>query len=131
MSLTVTSHHCVFVIGRTRHKCCSVSIQAPCIWVKESPCCANFAFKRTALENIGQYPEASKEAVLENFYMAGYLNPMESPERALNRSGVLAHPLYLDGFKLTKFVSSVQNFSDEIDGAPQSTKPKVIASSKE
>ena len=110
VSLTVTSHHCVFVAGRTRDKCFSVSIHALCTCIKESPYCANFAFKRTALENIGQYPEASKEAVLENFYMAGLLDPMESPERALNRSGELVHPLHLDGFKLTKFVKCAKFF---------------------
>ena len=39
--------------------------------------------------------------------------------------------LHLGGFKLTKFVSNVPNLADRIDGSPQSTEPKVIASSKE
>ena len=41
------------------------------------------------------------------------------------------HLLHLGGFKLIKFVSNVPNLADRIDGSPQSTEPKVIASSKE
>ena len=63
--------------------------------------------------------------------MDDYLNSVESPERALKRSKELVPLLHLDGFKLTKFVSNVQNLGDRIDGSPQSNEPKVIASSKE
>ena len=97
---------------------------------KDSPTCANYALQRTARDNVNQYPEATK-AVLENFYMADYLDSVESPERALKRSKELVHLLHLDGFKLTKFVSNVPNLADRIDGSTQSTEPKVIASSKE
>ena len=97
---------------------------------KDSPTCANYALQRTARKNVSQYPEAAK-AVLENFYMDDYLDSVESPERALKRSKELVHLLYLGGSKLTKFVSNVPNLADRIDGSPQSTEPKVIASSKE
>ena len=43
----------------------------------------------------------------------------------------LVHLLHLGGFKLTKFVSNVQDLADPIDGSAQSTEPKVIVSSKE
>ena len=98
--------------------------------IKDSPTCANYALQRTARDNFNQYREATK-AVLENFYMDDNLNSVESPERALNRSKELVHLLHLGGFKLTKFVSNVPNLADRIDGSPQSTEPKVIASSKE
>ena len=97
---------------------------------KESPTCANYALQRTARDNVIQYPEATK-AVLENFYMDDYLDSVESPERVLKRSKELVQLLHLGGFKLTKFVSNVPNLADRIDGSPQSTEPKVIASSKE
>ena len=97
---------------------------------KDSPTCANYALQRTARDNVIQYPEATK-AVLENFYMDDYLDSVESPERALKRSKELVLLLHLGGFKLTKFVSNVPNLADRIDGSPQSTEPKVIASSKE
>ena len=97
---------------------------------KDSLTCANYALQRTARDNVNQYPEATK-AVLEKFYMDDYLDSVESPERALKRSKELVHLLHLGGFKLTNFVSNVPNLADRIDGSPQSTEPKVIASSKE
>ena len=97
---------------------------------KDPPTCANYALQRTARENDCQYPEATK-AVLENFYMDDYLDSVESPERVLKISKELVHLLHLGGFKLTKFVSNVPNLADPIDGSPQSTEPKVIASSME
>ena len=60
-----------------------------------------------------------------------YLDSMESPERALKRSKELMHLLHLGGFKFTKVVSIVINLADRIDGSPDSTERKVIASSKE
>ena len=56
---------------------------------------------------------------------------MESPEKAIYRSKELVHLLHLGGFKLTKFLSNVQNLADRIDGSPQSTEPKVIVSCQE
>ena len=97
---------------------------------KDPPICANYALQRTAQDNVNQYPEATK-AVLENFYMDDYLDSVQSPERALKRSKELGHLLHLGGFKVTKFVSNVPNLADRIDGSPQSTEPKVFASSKE
>ena len=75
-----------------------------------------------ARDNAKFYPEAAK-AVLENFYMDDYLDSVESPEKAINRSKVLVHLLHLGGFKLTKFVSNVPNLADQIDGSSQSTEP--------
>ena len=95
---------------------------------KDSPTCTNYALQRTAQENIRQYPEATK-AVLGNLNMDDYLDSVESPERALNRSKELVQLLQLGGFKLTKFVSKVPNQADQIDGSAQSAEPKVIASS--
>ena len=97
---------------------------------KDSPTCANYALQRTARDNAKFYPEAAK-AVLENFYMDDYLDSVEYPEKAINRSKELVHLLHLGGFKLTKFVSNVQNLADRIDGSPQSTEPKVIVSCQE
>ena len=62
--------------------------------------------------------------------MDDYLNSVESPEKASNRSKELVH-LHLGGFKLTKFVSNVPNLADRIDGSPQSTEPRVIVSCQE
>ena len=99
-------------------------------WAKHSPTCANYALQRTARDNIGQYPQATN-AFLENFYMDEYFDSVESPEMALKGSKELVHLLHLGEFKHNKFVSNAPNLADQIDGSPQSTEPKVIASSKE
>ena len=113
-------HNKCFVYQYTRH----------IFGAKDSPTCAKYALQRTARDNVSQYPETVK-AVLENFYIDDYLDSVQSPERALKRSKELVHLLHLGGFKLTKFVSNVPNLADRNDGSPQSTEPKVIASSKE
>ena len=97
---------------------------------KDSPTCANYALQRTARDIAKPYPEAAK-AVLENFYMDDYLDSVQSPEKAINRSKKLVHLLHLGGFKLTKLVSNVPNLADRTDGSPQSTAPKVIVSCQE
>ena len=97
---------------------------------KDSPSCANSALQRTARDNAKFYPEAAK-AVLENFYMDDYLDSVDSPEKAINRSKALVHLLHLGGLKFTKFVSNVPDLADRIDGSPQSTEPKVIVSFQE
>ena len=64
---------------------------------KESTTCANYALKRTARGNIGQYPVATK-AVLEKLYMDDYLDSVESLEMARNRSKGLVHILNPGGW---------------------------------
>ena len=97
---------------------------------KDSTTCANYEFQRNARDNAKFYPEAAK-AVLENFYMDDYLDSVETPEKAINRSKELVHLLHLGGFKLKKFISNVPNLVDRIDGSPQPTEPKVSVSSQE
>ena len=63
--------------------------------------------------------------------MDDYLDSVEGPEKAINRSKESVHLLHPGGFKLTKFVSNVPNLVDRIDGSPQSTEPKVIVSCQE
>ena len=63
--------------------------------------------------------------------MDDYLDSVESPEKAINRSKDLVRLLHLGGFKLTKFVSNMPNLADRIDGSPQSTEHKVIVSCQE
>ena len=61
---------------------------------KDSPTCVNYALQRTASNKAKFYPEAAK-TVLENFYMDDYLDSVESPEKAINRSKELVHLLNL------------------------------------
>ena len=87
---------------------------------KNLPTCANYALQRTASDKAKEYPKAAK-TVLENFYMDDYLDSVEPLDRDLIRSKELVHFLHLDGFKLTKILSNVQNLANRIDGSAQST----------
>ena len=60
--------------------------------------------------------------------MDDYHDSVESFGKAINRSKELGHLFNLGGFKPTKFVSNVPDLADRIDGCPQSTEPRVIAS---
>ena len=82
-----------------------------------------------ARDNKGHYTEATN-ALLENFYKEDYIDSVEFSEKVLNRLKEWVHLLHLEAFKLTKFLSNVPNLADQIDGSPQFTQTKVIASSK-
>ena len=60
-----------------------------------------------------------------------FVTPVIHPTYGQTAPLPLVHLFHLVGFKLTKFVSNVPNLADQIDGSPQSTEPKVNASSKE
>ena len=47
--------------------------------MKNSPTCANYALRRTAVDNQDCYPEAAY-AVSNNFYMDDYLGSEKNPE---------------------------------------------------
>ena len=130
LSLTVTSHQAFLWRADPTAKVVVYQYTRHIFGAKDSPICANYAMHRTVRDNGRQYPEATK-AVVENFYIKDYLDSVESSERALKRWKELAHLLHLSRFKLTMSVNNVPNLADWIDGSPQSTEPKVIASSKE
>ena len=68
---------------------------------KDSSTCANYALRRTAVDNQDRYPDAAY-AVLNNFYMDDYLGSVKNPETALILSHSLVELLKLGGFNLTK-----------------------------
>ena len=71
---------------------------------KESPTCANYALRRTAVNNQDRYPDAAY-AALNNFYMDDYLGSVKNPETTLRLSRSLVELLKLGGFNLTIFIS--------------------------
>ena len=81
---------------------------------KDSPTCANYALRRTAVDNQDRYPDAAY-AVLNNFYMDDYLGSVKNPETALLLSRSLVELLKLGGFNLTKFISNVPNLSSKLN----------------
>ena len=80
---------------------------------KDSPTCANYALRRTAVDNQDRYPDAAY-AVLNNFSKDDYLGSVKNPETALMLSRSLVELLKLGGFNLTKFISNVPNLFSNI-----------------
>ena len=81
---------------------------------KDSPTCANFALLKTAVDNETEYPEAAL-AVQQNFYMDDLLVSVQSESEAFNLSKQLVTMLKLGGFNLTKFVSNIHEFANELN----------------
>ena len=77
----------------------------------DSPCCANWALKRTAIDNKPKFSLRAIEAVLEHFYMDDYLDSFPDLEAAIKVIVEVIQLLKLVGFNLTKFVSN----NSEID----------------
>ena len=63
--------------------------------------------------------------------MVDHIDSEEFNERALNISKESVHHLHLGGFKLNMFANNVRNMANQIVGSPQSTEPRVNASSVE
>ena len=81
---------------------------------KDSPTCANYALRRTAVDNQDRYLDAAY-AVLNNFYMDDYLGSVKMSEIALMLSRILVELLKLGGFNLTKIISIIPNLSSKLN----------------
>ena len=49
----------------------------------DSPCCSNWALRKTALDNQQQFNENVVNAVLKRFYMDDYLDSFDDPQTAV------------------------------------------------
>ena len=74
----------------------------------DSPCCANWTLKSTALDNKNEYSGRVIEAILDHFYMDDYLDSLPSLEQGISVIVDVMQLLKASGFNLTKFVSNSQ-----------------------
>ena len=72
---------------------------------KDSLTCANYALRRTTVDNQDRYPDAAY-AVLSNFYMDDYLGSVKNPETALMLSCSLVEQLNLVGLILQNLLAT-------------------------
>ena len=72
--------------------------------MKDSPTCANYALRRTAVDIQDRYPEATYD-VLNKFYVDDYFGSVKNPETASTCSRSLVEQLKLGGFNLTNFIN--------------------------
>ena len=67
----------------------------------DSPCCGNWALKRTAIGNKPKFSLRVIEAVLEHFYMDDYLDSFPGLEEAIKIIVEVVQLLKLGGFSTT------------------------------
>ena len=72
----------------------------------DSPCCACFALRKTAIDNKEEFPEEIAQCVMRDFYMDDFIKSVESEEEAASILTDLTNMLKKGGFKLTKFNSN-------------------------
>ena len=76
---------------------------------KDSPCCAGFALRKTAIDNQHRYSSLAVKTVLRDFYVDDLLKSVESDIEAQNLIKELKEMLASSGFNLTKLFSNSQS----------------------
>ena len=71
-----------------------------------SPSCANYALKRTAIDNEGQVDRDVLNTIRNNFYVDDCLKSVTSDRQAIRMVSELRAACATGGFKLTKWVSN-------------------------
>ena len=75
-----------------------------------SPSCSNFALKRTAGDNKGEFTEEVVKTVERNFYVDDCLKSVKSAENAIEVVDQLRSILSKGGFPLTKWLCNRSEF---------------------
>ena len=81
-----------------------------------SPSCSNFALRRTAEDNKGEFTEEVVKTVERKFYVDDWLKSVKSAENAIEVVDQLRSILSKGGFRLTKWLC---NRSEVLDSIPQ------------
>ena len=72
----------------------------------DSPCCANYALRRTALDNKDTCSSLATQSVLQNFYVDDLLTSVGTPNVAISLYKELTELLAKGGFHLHKWTSN-------------------------
>ena len=89
-----------------------------------SPSCANFALRKTAEDNRGEFPGEIINAVKRNVYVDDCLKSVKSSECAIEFVVQLRHLLSKGGFRLTKWLC---NREEVLESIPESERaPSVL-----
>ena len=88
-----------------------------------SPSCSNFALRRTAEDNKGEFSEEVVKTVKRNFYVDDCLKSLKSAEDAVEFVDQLQDILSKGGFRLTKWSC---NRSEVLDSIPQVERAKSV-----
>ena len=110
-----------FVAGGPHIRCECIQYTRNIFGAKDSPTCATYALRRTAVDNQDRYPDTAY-GVLSKFYMDDYLGSVKNPETALMLNRSLVELLKLGGFNLTKFNRNVPNLSSKLNTRANNSK---------
>ena len=72
----------------------------------DSPCCANWSLKKTALDQKDIYPENIVLKILDNFYMDDYLDSFSEKDSAISTIKDVICILSTGGFRLHKWIAN-------------------------
>ena len=86
---------------------------------KDSPTCANYALRRSAIDNKTMFPEAA-DAVIKDFYMDDFIKSVKTVKEATVLRNQLCAMLLKGGFNLTKWAS---NSTDVVQSIPGNISP--------
>ena len=73
---------------------------------KSSPCCAAFALRMTATDNLSGADDETIQTVMRNVYVDDICRSYESVEKTINLVSQLCELLKGGGFHVTKFLSN-------------------------
>ena len=88
-----------------------------------SPSCANYALRKTALDNESDFDPTTIETVLSNFYVDDCLKSVPEKEDAIQLASQLQELLARGGFHLTKWLS---NDKDVLQSIPESERATTV-----
>ena len=74
----------------------------------DSPCCANWSLKKTALDQKDIHPENVVLKILDNFYMDDYLDSFSETDSAISTIKDVICILSTGGFRLHKWIADSQ-----------------------
>ena len=89
-----------------------------------SPCCASYALKRTAKDNLQEFSKDTISTVEKDFYMDDLIKSVETVTKGRSLVQELSKLMFKGGFHLTKFNSTSP---EVLEALPQSEKGKAIA----
>ena len=91
---------------------------------KDSPTCANYALRVTALDNYQRFDGLTYESVLKSFYVDDLLKSVNTEEMAISLCKELREIAKCGGFRLTKFLSNCKGVIDSLP--PSEISPHMI-----
>ena len=89
-----------------------------------SPSCAAYALRRTAEDNIDEFPPDVVNAVFDNFYVDDCLVSVAEKDAAIRLQSQLCQLLQKGGFRLTKWISNNRDVLQAVPGEERATQLK-------